>query len=522
MAHIREQKIGGAATFQDLTDTPANYTGHSGKAVTVKASEDQLEFTTPAGGGDMLVATYDPAGKAAQLLATSDIQTTVGDPGSDTKVPSEQATREALNVINQKKVKSTYFATITSGTTSGQITKPAGAAADVDFIMDEWGTVTDALVSLIENGKPTFKSPVNAAGDTITTTFDTSGNYTFSDTPSPAADHALIYVYTCYLKNFVVTEALWETELLDYVADHAGTHTDGSDDIQNATNAQKGLATAAQITKLDGIETVADVTDAVNVGSTIHGVANKATPIDADKVPGTDTADGNTLKTSTWTNIKAFLKTYFDTLYTKYPDTGEQAFLDADHTKLDTIEDSATADQTKADIDGLAITTVGTLDAGNADAIVTKASSADINIGTEAVKVITPDTLAGSNLGTKNVVVKCVEDATALTTGNGKAHFTVPIELNGMNLVSVGSHVYTVSSSGLPTFQIHNLTDAVDILSTLLTIDATEKDSKDAATPAVINGAADDVATGDELRFDCDIAGTGTKGMEIRMGFRLP
>lgn len=46
---------------------------------------------------------------------------------------------------------------------------------------------------------------------------------------------------------------------------HATSHTDGSDDIQDATAAQKGLATATQITKLDGIEAGADVTNTVNV-----------------------------------------------------------------------------------------------------------------------------------------------------------------------------------------------------------------------------------------------------------------
>jgi len=68
-------------------------------------------------------------------------------------------------------------------------------------------------------------------------------------------------------------------------------------------------------TKLTGIETGADVTDSVNVGSSINGVADKNPPIDADKIPLVDTAASNVLKTSTWTNIKAFLKTYFDTLY---------------------------------------------------------------------------------------------------------------------------------------------------------------------------------------------------------------
>lgn len=46
---------------------------------------------------------------------------------------------------------------------------------------------------------------------------------------------------------------------------HAGKHVDGTDDIQNATAEQKGVATAAQITKLDGVEASADVTDTANV-----------------------------------------------------------------------------------------------------------------------------------------------------------------------------------------------------------------------------------------------------------------
>ena len=41
---------------------------------------------------------------------------------------------------------------------------------------------------------------------------------------------------------------------------HSASHTDGSDDIQSATSGQKGLATSTQITKLDGIEALADVT----------------------------------------------------------------------------------------------------------------------------------------------------------------------------------------------------------------------------------------------------------------------
>jgi hypothetical protein len=60
------------------------------------------------------------------------------------------------------------------------------------------------------------------------------------------------------------------------------------------------------------------------------------------------------------------------------------------------------------------------------------------------------------------------------------------------------------------------------MLSTKLTIDASEKDSSTAATAAVIDTSHDDVATGDELRIDIDVAGTGAKGLMVEMQFQLP
>jgi hypothetical protein len=73
--------------------------------------------------------------------------------------------------------------------------------------------------------------------------------------------------------------------------------------------------TTADETKLDGIEAGADVTDAGNVGSAIHGATGKTTPVDADTVPLIDSAASNVLKKVTWANVKATLKSYFDTLY---------------------------------------------------------------------------------------------------------------------------------------------------------------------------------------------------------------
>jgi hypothetical protein len=73
--------------------------------------------------------------------------------------------------------------------------------------------------------------------------------------------------------------------------------------------------TASDDTKLAGIEVGADVTDAGNIGSSIHGAAAKTTPIDADTLPLIDSAASNVLKNVSWASIRATLKTYFDTLY---------------------------------------------------------------------------------------------------------------------------------------------------------------------------------------------------------------
>lgn len=54
---------------------------------------------------------------------------------------------------------------------------------------------------------------------------------------------------------------------------------------------------------------------AYTANKTINDLENKATPVDADQLALGDTEDSNRAKKLTWTNAKAFLKTYFDTIY---------------------------------------------------------------------------------------------------------------------------------------------------------------------------------------------------------------
>jgi len=152
------------------------------------------------------------------------------------------------------------------------------------------------------------------------------------------------------------------------------------------------------------------------------------------------------------------------------------------------------------------------------------ATSAEINTSTDASRVITPDAFAASNYGIRYVQVVVLAAATALTTGDGKAHVHIPAGLNGMDLVEVHAEVQTVGTGSTIDIQIHNATDGADMLSTKLTIDASESGSDSATAAAVINTSNDDVATNDVLRIDIDQIGSSDpgNGLIVTMGFRIP
>jgi hypothetical protein len=150
------------------------------------------------------------------------------------------------------------------------------------------------------------------------------------------------------------------------------------------------------------------------------------------------------------------------------------------------------------------------------------ATAAETTAGTDAVRAVTPDGLAGSDYGKRLIEIKVMDDATVLTTGDGKIIFCIPSCLNGFNLVAAQAFVSTVSSSGLPSISIMNVTDSVDMLSTSITIDASEFTSYTAAAVPVIDAAHDDVVTGDLISVNVDAAGTGAKGLGVILSFQLP
>jgi len=162
--------------------------------------------------------------------------------------------------------------------------------------------------------------------------------------------------------------------------------------------------------------------------------------------------------------------------------------------------------------------------------VIELATIAETNTGTATNRAVTPDALAGSYAGQKPWSGQILSDQTAWSTGDGKFYLRIPPSLNGMNLIACGYAVVTKSTSGLPTIQLARGRQAsagvahtfADMLSTKLTIDANQYDSQYATTAAVIDTANDDVLTGDIIRFDFDVAGTGTKGCIPSLTFGLP
>jgi len=106
------------------------------------------------------------------------------------------------------------------------------------------------------------------------------------------------------------------------------------------------------------------------------------------------------------------------------------------------------------------------------------------------------------------LIVAASNETSALTTGTAKATFRMPA---GVTLTEVRASLTTASSSGVVTVDINE--SGSSILSTKLTIDANEKTSTTATTPAVISDAS--LADDAEITIDIDTAGTGAAGLKV-------
>lgn len=99
----------------------------------------------------------------------------------------------------------------------------------------------------------------------------------------------------------------------------SGTNTGDQSTITGNAGTATKLAAARN---LDGVAFDGSA-DVAIIAPATHAATSKATPVDADELSLVDSAAAFVLKKLTWANIKATLKTYFDTLYAPASSSGE-------------------------------------------------------------------------------------------------------------------------------------------------------------------------------------------------------
>ena len=66
----------------------------------------------------------------------------------------------------------------------------------------------------------------------------------------------------------------------------------------------------------------------------------------------------------------------------------------------------------------------------------------------------------------RTIIIKALPDADDTYVGDGITAVTIPATFDGLDLYSIGGHVYTVGTGATTDIQLYNLTTSVDVLST--------------------------------------------------------
>jgi len=136
----------------------------------------------------------------------------------------------------------------------------------------------------------------------------------------------------------------------------------------------------------------------------------------------------------------------------------------------------------------------------------------DVLVSGTSIKTINSASLlaSGDLVLPLRIPIACSDETTALTTGTAKVTFRMPC---AMTVTAVRASVTTAPTGSVLTVDIND--GGTTILSTKLTIDAGEKTSTTAVTPAVISDTA--LADDAEITIDIDAVGSTIAGAGLKV-----
>jgi hypothetical protein len=324
---------GGASAFVDLTDVPPSYSGQGGKLVRVKADASGLEFYTLTIAAGDLPTGIDAAKIADGSVSNAEFQyinslTSNAQTQLDGKVPYTGATQD-VNLgefgaqlgnlefdntpTNTPTAAGSVFWSDTDGTLhtilkGGNVTAKLGETNHLRALNNTGSTIAKGKVVYVTGAQGQRLTIALADAD-----IEAAAHTTIGITAESIANNAEGFVFISGVLTGVNTSGLSDGAIL-YVSSTAGEYT-----ATAPTSPSHSVIVGFVVN--GGSAGAGSIYVSVNAGSDLgdlHDVdltESKSTPIDADNLLLQDSADISIWKKLSWANVKATLKTYFDTLY---------------------------------------------------------------------------------------------------------------------------------------------------------------------------------------------------------------